>query len=781
MPQKTNLNISPYYDDFSKDNQFYRVLFNPGRPVQARELTTLQSILQDQVESFGSHMFKEGSMVIPGNTSYDYEYYSIKLQSDHLGVPVSLYAESLKGKILKGQDTGIRIKVDNYALPENSTEVTDLTLFVKYLDSGDTNEVAFMADGENLIIEETFIYGNTQITAGETVASLIDQDASKVGCAVSIADGVFFIRGHFVNVSADKIVLDPYSNVPNYRVGLFIQEEIIQAKDDSSLFDNARGFSNFAAPGADRLKIRTTLTKKPLTDYNDKNFVELVRLDNGQLKKNEQKPDYALIKDYFAKRTYEESGNYSVGNFKVDVAECLNDGVSNEGVFLEGEKTDQRNTPEESLMCVKVSPGKAYVRGHDIEKSGTSVIDVDKPRDKEEFKSAKVNFALGTLFKLNNVHGTPELGLNNTLGDSEILLRSQRKGSGNNPTPAGDEIGRARTYAFENTDAAYKDATTQFDLYLYDIQIFTELTVNVALSNTELPEGSFIEGLSSGATGFAVSAGGGQVTKSLDQVSGTFIVGEKIRINGDDSLTRSITTVEKFGLEDVMSVHQEDTFISGADFSGDLVLLPKLIKNLGLGDEVNISGSNVLTCAGKTFGSLKVDDIIIVNLTTDASPRLNRVSAISSDLKSVTLVATTSVTGVSVGTVMASLTPTGIHVARPQIFLNDAGLYAELQKKNVSDLSTAQSKLFIKKQAQKSTSGSGTILLQLSDVGVSDATFAPYDGDRYSISTKQSTSTIHQPLSDSQVVFNATFTEVTFSGLPNSTPCLLYTSDAADE
>ena len=237
MPQKTNLNISPYYDDFSKDNQFYRVLFNPGRPVQARELTTLQSILQDQVESFGSHMFKEGSMVIPGNTSYDYEYYSIKLQSDHLGVPVSLYVENLKGKILKGQDTGIRIKVDNYALPQDSSDITDLTLFVKYLDSGDTNEVSFMGDGENLILEESFIYGNTQITAGETVASLIDQDASKVGCAVSIADGVFFIRGHFVNVSADKIVLDPYSNVPNYRVGLFIQEEIVQAKDDSSLFD----------------------------------------------------------------------------------------------------------------------------------------------------------------------------------------------------------------------------------------------------------------------------------------------------------------------------------------------------------------------------------------------------------------------------------------------------------------------------------------------------------------------------------------------------------------
>ena len=771
MPQKTNLNISPYYDDFSKDNQFYRVLFNPGRPVQARELSTLQSILQDQIETFGSHMFKEGSMVIPGNTSYDYEYYSIKLNSDHLGTPVSLYVENLKGKILRGEDSGIKIKIDNYALPENSTEITHLTLFVKYIDSGDNNEVAFMTDGEKLVVEESFIYGNTQITAGETVASLIDQDASKTGSAVSIGEGVFFIRGHFVNVSADKIVLDPYSNVPNYRVGLFIQEEIIQAKDDSSLFDNARGFSNFAAPGADRLKITTTLTKKPLTDYNDKNFVELMRLDDGQLKKNAKKADYSLIKDYFAKRTYEESGNYSVGNFKVDLAECLNDGVSNEGIFLENEKTDQRNTPEEPLMCVRVSPGKAYVRGHDIEKPGTSIIDVDKPRDKAEFKSAKVNFALGTLFKLNNVHGTPELGLNNNFADSTIHLNSQRKGSGNNPDSSSiPKIGRARIYAFENTDAAYKDSTTQFDLYLYDIQLYTKLTFNVALSNADLPDGSFIEGLSSGATGFAVTAGGGQVTKSFDQVSGTFIEGEQVRINGHVFITRSITTVETFGLEDVMSVHQEDTFISNADFSGDLVLQQKVIKELGIGDEVNISGSNVLTCAGKTFNSLKVNDIIIINLPTDASPRFNRISAISSDLKSVTLAAVQNVGGVCVGTVMASLSPTGVHVARPQIFLNDFGLYAELQKKNVSDVSLGQSKLFIKSQVEKTVS-SNTLTVSVSDLtDVTSASFVPFDADRYSISHKATNDTRHETLEESQVVLSANNQSITFNNITNNGP-----------
>ncbi len=71
MPQETNLNVSPYFDDFDKDKNFKKVLFKPGTPVQARELSTLQSILQDQIEQFGVHFFKEGSKVIPGNLTYN--------------------------------------------------------------------------------------------------------------------------------------------------------------------------------------------------------------------------------------------------------------------------------------------------------------------------------------------------------------------------------------------------------------------------------------------------------------------------------------------------------------------------------------------------------------------------------------------------------------------------------------------------------------------------------------------------------------------------------------
>ena len=84
MPQRTNLNINPYYDDFDAENNYYRVLFKPGFPVQARELTTSQSILQNQIEKFARHTFKDGSVVIPGGVSYDFDYQSIQIESTFL-------------------------------------------------------------------------------------------------------------------------------------------------------------------------------------------------------------------------------------------------------------------------------------------------------------------------------------------------------------------------------------------------------------------------------------------------------------------------------------------------------------------------------------------------------------------------------------------------------------------------------------------------------------------------------------------------------------------------
>ena len=49
MPAKTDFDVSPFWDDWTLGDDFYRVLFRPGFAVQARELTTLQTILQNQI------------------------------------------------------------------------------------------------------------------------------------------------------------------------------------------------------------------------------------------------------------------------------------------------------------------------------------------------------------------------------------------------------------------------------------------------------------------------------------------------------------------------------------------------------------------------------------------------------------------------------------------------------------------------------------------------------------------------------------------------------------
>ena len=304
MAQKTNLNVSPYYDDFyeknlgAKDKNYYKILFNPGRPVQARELNSLQSMLQNQVESFGSHIFKEGSLVIPGAATFDNQFYAVKLNAEQFGVNITAYLSQLVGKRITGDNSRISAIVQRVQVPTSEVEYS--TLYVKYVDSDTNFEINPFEDNEPLTCDTNIVYGNTTINAGTTFATTIPSEATATGSAVSIDSGVYFIRGYFVNVAKQTIILDYYGNTPSYRVGLQISEEIITPKDDDTLYDNAKGFSNFAAPGADRFQISTTLTKKLLDDLNDTDFIEVLRIENGEIKKTQPKTQYNLIRDYFA-------------------------------------------------------------------------------------------------------------------------------------------------------------------------------------------------------------------------------------------------------------------------------------------------------------------------------------------------------------------------------------------------------------------------------------------------------------------------------------------------
>ena len=244
MPQQTNLNVAPYFDDFDASNDFHKVLFKPGYPVQARELTTLQSILQNQIERFGQHFFKEGSKVIPGNIGYTQLYYCVQLNNNYQGVPVAAYADQLVGTKITGKNSGVTAVVDKVLLSDDS-ERGNLTLYINYLNSSTSNNsTQTFLDGEDISSDTTItsgLLGNNSIAPGDPLAVTLATNAAATGSAFQIQEGIYFIRGNFVNVGTETLILDQYSNTPSYRVVLFVKEEIINADLDEPLNDNYQG------------------------------------------------------------------------------------------------------------------------------------------------------------------------------------------------------------------------------------------------------------------------------------------------------------------------------------------------------------------------------------------------------------------------------------------------------------------------------------------------------------------------------------------------------------
>ena len=763
MAQKTNLNINPYYDDFDKDNNFYRVLFKPGYPIQARELTTLQSILQSQIESFGSHIFKEGSMVIPGGVTYDRFFEAVKINPTHFGLDLNIYLNNFIGKKISGATSGVTATIQKVVFPPTDG-IEYPTIYVKYLNSDNSFQFNPFSDGETLIAEDAVTYGNTTISAGDSFASVLDVNATATAAAVHVSNGIYFVRGTFVSVQTDTIVLDSYKNDSSYRVGLVVNEELVSAGDDSSLYDNARGFSNFAAPGADRLKISAKLGKKALNDYDDKNFVELVRIDKGEIKKLQDKSTYSIIKDYFAKRTFDESGDYTVNEFTIDLEESLNDNISNNGIYTSDQKTEQLNDPSDDLVCARVSSGTAYVRGYDVDFVGTTILDLDKPRDTTTLTGASVPFKMGNLLKVNNVQGSPFVGINNN--NNVVTLQSFRKDESLGAD--GETIGQARVYNFSLADSSYSNSSSTFDLYLFDVQTYTKLVLGNLVASAYCPASSYIKGLSSGATGYVVtSPGSGSTGIQLTQTSGQFIVGEQISINGSTEYIRTIVDIEAKNVKDIKSVYQTSATVGGitTDFSADTVLSSITPRNFKETDKISISPTGIASCAGRTFSGISTNSIIRYQRDKFTEETFARVVSVSNDLQFLTLTGVSTVTGVCDGGVVGIDTvTTTFTVGEPSIEnQRDGFLYSKLSSENVASVDLSDSTLtIVHQETGKSTSNLGALSLNTSNIGFTSAFFEPFEGKSYSIAYDDGT---YESLNSSQITFGANGTTINFAGL----------------
>ena len=490
MPSPTDFNLSPYYDDFSESKKFHRILFRPAFAVQARELTQSQTILQDQIEKLSDHFFEKGAMVIPGEIGFDLNYYSIKLTSFTGTTTLS----DFKDVVLTGGTSGVQAKVIE-------TEVTDgtdpNTFFVKYIKTGTDNATNAFSAGET-------ISGSTTIDGVVTTVSAV-VTSSHTGSAAEVQAGNYYINGYLVSVANQRIVLDKYTNTPSYRIGLTITESFVTPASDTTLNDNAQGVSNTNAPGAHRFKIDLTLAKKTISSTDDSNFVELLRLSNGILQNQVRTTEYAVLEDTFARRTFDESGDYAVRDFDIDIREHLING-NNRGIYTSA------NGGLESKMAAGLEPGKAYVRGYEIETIGTTFVNVDKARDFDTQNNFNTRFDIGNFVNVKNIFGSPDIGF--VSGDTEafkkVSLSKTATGSrGVEQTGSNSSIktiGRAKSKGFE-----YKSGTASANIfantsltsavykhYLFDIEMFTHLNIATAQAFTT---GEKITGGTSGATG----------------------------------------------------------------------------------------------------------------------------------------------------------------------------------------------------------------------------------------------------------------------------------------
>ena len=567
MAQNTNLNVTPYYDDFDKDKNFYRVLFRPGFPIQARELTTMQSILQNQIENVGSHLFKDGAMVIPGQVGYDLNVDAIMVQESFLGANVEEYRTQLNGRIIEGLTTGVKAKV-LYSISDTESEKGYLTFYVKYIESGgDESEQQSFKNNEQLITDKEITFGSTLIEVGSPFAQLLPTDALQSGSAAYIQNGVYFVRGFFVDVNYQYLLLDQYGNNPSYRVGLAIQESIITPEDDSSLNDNAAGTSNYAAPGAHRFRITTTLVKKELDDDADKNFLELLRLNDSKVEKIVDRAVYSELEKSLATRTYEESGDYVVEDFEVVLRESLDDG-ENDGIYDTGETTADGNTAADSLYALEFGPGTAYVKGYRISTLSPTYVDLDKPRDTAALENTNIGFELGNHVTVDNIWGFPNF-TGSTVTNSYQIVRIHDAFTATPGTAAGNIIGYARALAMEHLDdvsGGFGTSTDKYKLNLFDIQMTTAFKLAASKSYSQ---GTLVTGGTSGARGYVALTTSSSDELSVIQVEGSFNKGEDLLVDG--ILQTTISEVYDYSISDARSYSCVDSG-NNIDFTADAIL-----------------------------------------------------------------------------------------------------------------------------------------------------------------------------------------------------------------
>lgn len=474
-----DLNVSPYYNDFDATKQFEKVLFKPGVAVQARELTQLQSYLSNAIKNHADFTLTEGTRVSGGEGTVLFKpYIKINDIDSASATVVDSTLINYVGDTITGSSTGITATILSTQTGADSDNVNKKTLYLGYTGGNPTgagsqgNAIHFDA-GETLTVTSTDSGRNGDTFVVDSTRSTTDVALNYYGIGLFfvIADGVFFLKNQFVTHLRQEILLEKYNPVASYFVGLQVKETIITSDTDTSLLDPSSGSFNFNAPGADRYKVSTILTKKTLTEDSDEDFVAVDKVIDGKYyqKVTEDVGQLNEIGKILAGRTYEESGNYVTAPFSIVIDEHLQTS-NNRGKFLSSNTARPGNSQK---LALSVGSGTAYVNGFRHNFQSPQIVDVDKATTTQITEGQTVSTGYGNYFFVNEFAGTWNIkdGTLVTLyNTAKTAVTSGTYGSTSAPASS-NIIGQARIKQIEYSSGTLGLAATVYRMYLYDISI----------------------------------------------------------------------------------------------------------------------------------------------------------------------------------------------------------------------------------------------------------------------------------------------------------------------
>jgi len=499
---------TPYHDDFSTDKNFLRILFRPGRSVQVRELNQLQSNVQDQIDKFGRHVFKDGDRVLDGYTNYDEGIQSapIRFINDNI---TTAELNALKGKeVVKNGATNLRAKI--VGVETTSIGNNNYRLYLRYGGEATAGGTKEFANGDQINLatgEDTITIGGTSVTDTDEIGDITNEEATGDYGGFFQDEGVFFVKGHFVHTDAQETFqIKGSSGKLTGDVFFDVTETIVTSTDDTSLLDNATGQPNINAPGADRYKIALTLKfvlssdSTPVADGQQR--VHLLEVVEDKVTAP-VRTEYGELGKFIAQRTEEESGSYTLNPFQHDIREYRNDEAGNRGKFTDAEiiaaESSVTNATEaqefgNKRYVVGIEPSTAYVQGYRVELENKQDVTLDKGREtadkvtKSDYKIAARRgfFIEGAFFDDNDLAHMPVNALD------KLRFSPDKTYNFYNASDEATEIGSCRIQAIEQTGVGEENAnhggtgssqaTITADkatkrIYIYDINMVAGKTI----------------------------------------------------------------------------------------------------------------------------------------------------------------------------------------------------------------------------------------------------------------------------------------------------------------